>query len=343
MIRRQWSMVSRGAIHRHTTTSQRSLFYPTRAVLGLEQLQDVPASTDRKPSGLHRGPGKRQTSAKETEKYQFIKKWDLQMQDAWDDHEAFKGLPKPKVQFGNEATEMVWPYALLLERVVKVHPFTKSIYVYYSQRQMTPDGARAAKAAQAFSREFLIPITFHNAQVYVETEMLLEYSETPWVVLHCMDGRQEILPVRVGDKDATPKEAATALLDEMVKTCERLGASVEHPKEMTQLLNERPLQNQYLRINYQWFGDTPEERMSHLVQWDFDPAAVEPKMRQRTRHVLDRINYDGNLPTHQSVIANAHREASRIRSPKTTAGPKTFFNSAGSRANARHARFGDNK
>ncbi|CCW60150.1 unnamed protein product [Phytomonas sp. EM1] len=310
----------------------------TLPLRGLEQIQDVPTSTDRKPRGFHRGPGKRQTSLKETAAYQFIKRWDLRMRDTWDDLEPFKGLPKPKSQFGNEATEIVWPYALLLERVVKVHPFTKSIYVYYSQRQDTTFGKLAADTAKAFSRNYLVPITFHNPQVYIETEMLLEYSETAWVVVHCLDGRHELLPVRLQD-DMTVSQGVETLLASVVKACEALGSSVAEPREMTRVFNERPLQNQYLRINYQWFGDTPEERMSHIVQWDFDPASVEPTLRSRTRHVLDWLNYDGNLPNHNSVRLNVRRESARMRRPHTVGGPRSFFNSAGSRANARTPRF----
>ncbi|RNF21308.1 hypothetical protein TcG_02959 [Trypanosoma cruzi] len=312
----------------------------TRGLLGLEQLQDVPASTSRRPRGMHRGPGKRQTTEKEAERYRFIKRWDLQMREGWDELEAFKGLPKPKQQFGNEAAEIVWPYAVLLERVVKVHPFTKSIYVYYAQRQSTPLGKLAAETAKRFAREFLIPITFHNSQVYVETEMLLEYNETPWVVVHALDGGQRILPVHPAAEDTSIDAGVTQLLREVVKTCEALAAAVANPKEVTRMLNERPLQNQYVRINYQWFGDTPDERCSHLVRWDFDPAEVEPIMRQRTRHVLNWLNHDGNLPNHNSVRVNVFREKTRLRSPRTTSGPKTFFNSVGSRANARSSRFG---
>ncbi|EPY26922.1 hypothetical protein STCU_06011 [Strigomonas culicis] len=261
------------------------------------------------------------------------------MQESWDELEPFKGLPKPKSQFGNEAAEIIWPYTLLLERVVRVHPFTKSIYVYYSQRQSTPAGRLAAATAKSFSREFLIPISFHNSQVYVETEMLLEYSETPWVVVHCLDGRHTMLPVKV-EEGASVADNAAALLQTVVRTCEDLGAAVKDAKEVTIALNERPLQNQYIRVNYQWYGDTPEERMSHMVQWDFDPAAVAPRIKQRTRHTLDWMNYDGNLPTHNSVRVNVHRESSRMRRPTATGSPRTFFNSAGSRANARSSKFG---
>ncbi|KEG09081.1 hypothetical protein DQ04_05851000 [Trypanosoma grayi] len=261
------------------------------------------------------------------------------MRDGWDALEPFKGLPKPKRQFGNEAAEVVWPYALLLERVVKVHPFTKSIYVYYSQRQGTALGKLATEVAKGFAREFLIPITFHNSQVYVETEMLLEYNETPWVVVHALDGEQRVLPVCPSED--TPVETAVAqLLRDVVHACEALGAAVSNPREVTRALNERPLQNQYVRVNYQWFGDTPEERASHLVKWDFEPAEVEPVMRERTRHVLGWLNHDGNLPNHNSVRVNVFRERARQRSPRTVSGPKTFYNSAGSRANARSSRFG---
>ncbi|ORC85199.1 uncharacterized protein TM35_000371720 [Trypanosoma theileri] len=311
----------------------------TRPLHGLEQVQDVPTSTSRRPRGLHRGPGKRQTSAQETRQYQFIKRWDLQMREGWDELEAFKGLPKPKRQFGNEAAEVIWPYALLLERVVKVHPFTKSIYVYYGQRQSTPQGKLATDTARRFAREFLIPITFHNSHVYVETEMLLEYNETPWVVVHALDGTQKLVPVRPAEGEDVAA-AVTRLLGDVVSACDSLGAAVKDPKAATRALNERPLQQQYLRVDYQWFGDTPEERAQHLVQWEFDPTEVTPLLRNRTRHVLDWLNYDGNLPNHNSVRVNVCRERSRLRRPQTVGGPRTFYNSAGSRANARASRFG---
>lgn len=311
---------------------------PTSLLRGLEQLQDVPTSTDRKPTGMHRGPGKRQTAPKEAAQYQFIKKWDLQMRESWDDLEPFKGLPKPKAQFGNEAAEVIWPYALLLEHVIKVHPYTKSIYVYYSQRQSSAQGQLAAQVARRVAQEYLIPITFHNSHVYVETEMLLEYSETPWVVVNCLDGTHRVLPVKPLEGQSV-SGGAQAMLDTIVETCSSMGNAVKDPKEVMRMLSERPLQNQYVRVNYQWYGDTPEERMSHLVKWDFDPEDVVPQLHSRTKHVLDWMNYDGNLPTHNSVRVNVHREAARMRKPNVVTGPRTFFNSAGSRANARTARF----
>jgi hypothetical protein len=311
---------------------------PTTLLRGLEQVQDIPSSTDRKPTGMHRGPGKRQTAPKEAAQYQFIKKWDLQMRETWDDLEPFKGLPKPKAQFGNEAAEVIWPYAVLLEHVIKVHPYTKSIYVYYSQRQSSGQGRLAAQVAKRVAQEFLIPITFHNSHVYVEAEMLLEYSETPWVVVNCLDGTHQVLPIKPRENQSV-KEGAEEVLNTIVQACNAMGNAVKDPKEVMRTLSERPLQNQYVRVNYQWYGDTPEERMSHLVNWDFDPQDVAPQLRSRTKHVLDWMNYDGNLPTHISVRINVRREAARMRKPNVSAGPRTFFNSAGSRANARTARF----
>ncbi|KAK7196184.1 hypothetical protein NESM_000553500 [Novymonas esmeraldas] len=316
--------------------------HPTRPLRGLEQVQDVPTSTDRKPTGMHRGPGKRQTAPKEAAQYQFIKKWDLQMRETWDELEPFKGLPKPKAQFGNEAAEVVWPYALLLEHVIKVHPYTKSIYVYYSQRQSTPQGELAARVAKRVAQAYLIPITFHNSHVYVEAEMLLEYSETPWVVVNCLDGAHKLIPVKP-QSGQTVLEGAEEVLSRIVEACDTMGNAVKDVKEAMRLLSERPLQNQYVRVNYQWYGDTPEERMSHLVKWDYEPADVTPQLRHRTQHVLDWMNYDGKLPTHNSVRVNVRREAARMRKPNVSAGPKTFFNSAGSRANARNARFNNSR
>lgn len=308
----------------------------------MEQLQDVPLSTDRKPRGFHRGPGKRQTSENETAAYRFIKKWDLQMQETWDPLEPFQGLPKPKKLLGNEAAEIIWPYVVLLERVVKVHPFTKSIYVYYGHMQSTERGKWAAKVARAFSHGYLMPITFHNSQVYVETERLMEYNDTPWIVIHCLDGRHRVMPVcpELPSEGVTPATAAAELLGQVVQACEELGSQVENPREITRLMNERPPQNQYLRVDYQWFGDTPEDRTSHLVTWDFELSDVEPVLRSRTHHVMDWLNFDGNLPTAAAVHVNVKREKARMQAPRVTGGPKSFFNSIGSRANPRHSKFG---
>lgn len=328
--------------------SKRFFFSPSHLLYGMQQLQDVPLSTDRKPRGFHRGPGKRQTSEREASAYQFMKKWDLEMHEAWDALEPFQGLPKAKKILGNEATEIVWPYVFLLERVIKVHPFTKSIYLYYSHPEMhtiSTDGMWAAQVARAFSHGFLIPITFHNSQVHVETELLLEYSDTPWIVIHCLDGRSEVVPIRPSPPtpNCTPASAAADLLSSVVKVCESLGATVQNPKAMTRALNERPLQNQYVRVDYQWFGDTPEERASHLVQWDFDPEGLTPIIpRTRARHILNWLNFDGNLPTAAAVHVNVKREKARMQLPRTTSGPRSFYNSLGSRANPRYSKFGGN-
>lgn len=326
--------------------SKRTFFSCSSVWCGIEQLQDVPLSTDRKPRGFHRGPGKRQTSEREVGAYQFMKKWDLEMKEAWDALEPFQGLPKPKKLLGNEAAEIVWPYVFLLERVIRVHPFTKSIYLYYSHPErhtFSKEGKWAAQVARAFSHVFLIPITFHNSHVYVETEMLLECSDTPWMVIHCLDGRHKVFPIRPAPptESCTPASAAAALLPSVVKVCESLGSTVQHPKEITRLLNERPLQNQYVRVNYQWFGDTPEERASHLVQWEFDPESITPILpRSRSRHIMNWLNYDGNLPTAAAVHINVKREKARMQLPRTTGGPRSFFNAAGSRANSRYSKFG---
>lgn len=333
----------RSATRRVVAPALHRSFSHGRVLYGLQQVSDVPLSTDRRPSGFHRGPGKRQTSEKEADAYRFIRKWDLQMREEWDALEPFQGLPKPKSLVGNESAEIVWPYAVLLERVVKVHSFTKSIYVYYSHFQATKEGKVAAQIAQAFSHGFLTPITFHNSHVYVETERLPEYNETPWIVIHCLDGRHSVLPVEAnpGDDDVIISKAAEQLLGKVVRECEQLGSSVEHPREVTQLLNERALQNQHLRIDYQWFGDTPEERSRYLVRWcDEDSMNDGPVLRSRTQFVQNWMNFDGNLPTAAAVHINVKREKARMQLPRTTSGAKSFFNARGARANARHSRFG---
>jgi hypothetical protein len=317
-------------------------FSVTGRLLGLEQIDDIPTSTSRVPRGPHRGPGKRQTSQAEAEEFRFIKKWQLQMKDQWDDLEPFKGLPRPKKQFGNEAAEIVWPYALLMQRVVKIHPFTKSIYVYYPYKQQTEDGKFAVAVTRKFSRAWLIPITFHNTQVYVETELLVEYGETPWIVIHCLDGSHRVVPVERRELPTDEAEAVDVVLNKVLAVAEEMGRNVPNPKEATLALNERPLQQQYLRINYQWFGDTAEERMSHLVAWNLNPETlVPPKVANMRYNGLRMLNADGNLPNHNMVRVNARRDAQRMRTGPSTTGKASFLNSP-NRASSKHSRFGGN-
>jgi hypothetical protein len=245
------------------------------------------------------------------------------MNAEWDPLERFQHLPKPKRLLGNEACEIVWPYAVLLENIVKIHPFTKSLYVYYPQHALTARGAEAAALARRFSRECLIPICFHNSQCYVETELLLEHGDTAWVVVHCIDGTHEVVRV---DPDALRQRAAQSvaggddendgnsssnggsvavpqdalrreLLATVLETASRLGSAVAAPELAKQQLNERALQNAFIRVDYQWMGDTEEERTAHLVRWvDPDDRGVQPLMYQRDESVAEWLNAEGGRP-----------------------------------------------
>ena len=328
---------------------------------GLEQMVDVPTSSTRTPSGLHAGPNKRVMNRGEKERFQFIRKWQLQMEETWDNFEAFKGQPKPKRQFGNEACEVIWPYAMLMENQIHIHRFTKSIYVYYPQRQETADGAFAAAVAKRFSQQYLIPITFHNSQCYVETEMLVEYGEVPWVVIHCLDGKHKILPIRSRAPAATAAEGAAAsssssgaaaasfapidvkaaaedVMNDVVAAAEELGNSVANVGATLTALHERPLQNQYLRINYQWYGDTQEDRSSHLVQWNFDPKKTLPTTKYVDAGVRNRLNIDGRYPVANGSKANAMAQRGRIvRGAGDGTGAGALRSGQGARQNARYS------
>lgn len=323
-----------------TRSAQRCFFAGTPARLGLDQLQDMPTSTPRKPGGPHRGPGKRQVSKREENEWQYMKMWELTMKGEWDDLEPFKSLPKPKKQFGNEAAEIVWPYALLLQKYVKVHPFTKSIYVYYGQKQMTEEGKARTEIARRFAWEYLTPITFHNSQCYVETEMLVGYCDAPWVVVHCLDGRSLCIPV-----DAKTAGGAEATADDLLTTvlakAQELGAGTKDAAEMFRVYNDRPLQNQYVRVDYQWMGETAEDRMAHLTRWDWNPrdADLVPKVRHRDASLLTWLNADGGLPPAATTRMNMVREKARHRRAKVVTGPRSFFNS-GQRQHATTGRFG---
>eukprot|EP00758_Cryptobia_borreli_P001103 Tbor_TRINITY_DN1941_c0_g1::TRINITY_DN1941_c0_g1_i1::g.3528::m.3528 len=335
---------------------QQVLFSSTPLWRGLEQLADVPTSTTRKPKGMHRGPGRRQTSLKEMEGYRFMKKWDLQMQEKWDDYEAFKGQPKPKKQYGNEACEIVWPYTVLMENIVKVHRFTKGIYVYYPRYQTTPTGRFSTEVAKRFSRQYLIPITFHNSQVYVETEMLLEYGETPWIVLHCLDNSHQIIPIKfnppatsvntengnteksVAFQRADIISATQELLSTVCKKSIEMGESVNNVSEVLDILNVRPPQNQYVRVNYQWFGDTPEERMSHLVQWNLKPEDIVPGSTYMQSEVQNKLNFDGRLPMSKGCFKSVHTSKNLLLRRRSMGSKASFLNSSVSRQNARWAK-----
>lgn len=272
--------------------------------LGTSQLTGMPASTTRKPTGMHRGPSKRQVSTWENVWWKYIKRWEHQMEGDWDVLEKFQNLPKPKKLMGNEACEIVWPYAVLLENIIKIHPFTKSVYVYYPQHALTGDGASAAHLAKRFSRECLVPICFHNSQCYVETEMLLEHGDTAWIVVHCLDGRHEIVCVnnvlndlaeaKKKEKEgssSTQDDEKVALLRTVLQTASHLGSTVKAPSDLMLQLNQRPLQNAFIRVDYQWMADTPEERQSHLVRWiDPDERGTQPMMYKRDEKLADWLN-----------------------------------------------------
>ena len=307
-----------------------------RPLLGATQLADMPASTTRKPRGFHRGPHKRMVSEREADWWRYVKRWELQMDGEWDALERFQHLPKPKKLLGNEACEIVWPYAVLLENVVKVHPFTKSIYVYYPQHTLSDSGAAAARLARRFARECLVPITFHNSQCYVEAELLLEHGDTAWIVVHCLDGRREIIRVDPAALSAAAAAAASsssggsdggsgsggamtedaqkqALLQSVLETASRLAASAASPRDLMLQLNQRPLQNAYLRIDYQWMGDTVEERQAHLVRWiDPDEGGTQPVVYDRAARLADWLNHDDKRAVHPGARQLLRRDSNRF-------------------------------
>ena len=318
---------------------RRHLLTTSRPLLGLEQVEDIPYSSDRKPRGLHRGPDKRMSSHGEKDMFQFVKAWDLQMQEQWDELEAFKGQPKPKKQLGNEPCEVVWPYGMLIENVIRVHRFTKSIYVYYPFKQSTKDGTFRAEVAKRFSRECLIPITFHNSQCYIETEMLVEHGETPWVAIHCLDGATKVLPISMKAADFVGKggvlQAKEELLHTVLRAAHEMGESVTDVSSTLAALNERAPQNQYVRVDYQWFGGTPEERMTHQVQWDFDGKDNVPSSTRFPQRVLrSRMNVD-----HGFQVAHARRASGKNTNlrPHIGGGMASFLNGQAKRQNARYS------
>lgn len=251
--------------------------------------ENFPISSSRKPAKTYDFPGRRAVHDDEAVAWRFMKKWELQMKAEWDDLEQFRSQPKPKKQFGNEAAEIVWPYAVLLENVIKIHPFTKSVYCYYGQRHLTPAGEASNQLAIRLARECLIPITFHNSQCYVETEMLLEYNDNPWVVVHCLDGRQSIVPI-ISSGSPNEKEE---LLKRILDTAASMGETVEDPQGMFRVLNERPNQNHYVRVDYQWMGNTAEERMQHTVQWyTEDKSESDEKLRFRDYRSADWLSLE---------------------------------------------------
>lgn len=306
----------------------RCLFATTQSLRGLEQTEkDIPESSTRRPTGLHSGPGQRLVSPREAKHWKYMKKMELIMKDEWDELEQFRSLPKPKKQFGNEAAEIVWPYAVLLENVIRVHPFTKSIYCYYGQKQMTALGKEATNVARRFARECMTPITFHNSQCYVETEMLLEYNETPWIAIHCMDGTHRLVPVNIAKlQEMGEEDVKTALLRKVLQEADEMGTAAKNTSHLYALLNERPNQNHYVRVDYQWMGVTPEERMQHTVQWIDDPSTVEPKIRNREFHTCNWLNNDSNLPLGKTFDASYRQWRSTNMGGHTKGGVHQFIN-----------------
>ena len=332
-------------------TRRSGAFAATAPLLGAEQIDKaMPTSTTRKPRSMRRGnstpitayfsgprtpPGevqwtdaqKHKVSPREAREYATHKKWELTMKGEWDDLEKFRHLPKPKKQFGNEGAEIVWPYAVLLQNAHHVHRFTKGIYVYYPQTALTDFGVRAIAVAKAFAQRCLTPITFHNSQCHCEGEMLLEHGDTPWVVVHCLDGRHRTVVVdnsifgalAVADAAKTPAptlvtmpdvaDGVAALLQQVQVAAAALGDSVDDVRAVKRLFHERPPQNQYVRVDYQWYGETPEARQAHTVKWmadstDADISDAMPRMRHRTNELLTWLNEAPGRATQPQMLGS---------------------------------------
>jgi hypothetical protein len=301
---------------------QRRCFSRSGCLLGLEQLGDLPTSSTRKPRNPHRGPLKRLLSPKEEDEWKFLKRWELRMKGEWDANEPFRNQPKPKKLFGNEITEVVWPYSLLVENTVHLHPFTKSIYCYYPWKPLTPQGKDAINLMRDFTRRSLIPITFHNASCYVEAEMLIEYGDTPWAVVHCLDGNHVKVPVTDAMVQQS-KEKPDVLLRTIMTEAKVLAEAVAAPDEVWRAYDERPIQNAYVRVNYQWMGDTTEERNQHHVEW-YDAAEGKiPTAYQRAKKIQNLLNVDGGLPVSPHLRAQMHFERRSFNKPRPT-GSVTF-------------------
>jgi hypothetical protein len=313
--------------------------------LGMSQLtDDVPSGTNR-PQMLHKYDW---TQASETaglsdlEKHEWhvMRRTQLEMADEWDDSEAFRSLPKPKKLMGNEACHAVWPYPWLVERAVQLHLYTKSVYVYYPHKALTSKGETFNEIAKQFTYEHLVPITFHNAHVYVEAELLVEHGDTPWVVVHCLDGRHKVVPVDLStinaDSGVDPEAPAAvqvqqghrALLAKVIATAEELGSSVTDKGKVSHELAARPVQNGFVRVDYMWVPERFEDRNEHLVQWTSDDAAKRPLVRHRDGRLHQWVNLDDeSKPLADSTSQLGLREKMRTMRPKAVGSVNAFHTS----------------
>lgn len=312
------------AIARRHGGSSSGLFRHTAPRLGVSQLQDdIPTGSDRKinkyvwdwtPKSIGLVAGEQDT-------WFIRRKLQLEMGQEWDDLEPFRALPKPKKLLGNEACHVIWPYPWLIERTIKIHRFTKSIYVYYPHRSLTPTGETLRLIARHFSYEHLIPITFHNSQCYVETELLVEHSDTPWVVVNCLDGRSKIVPLTKSllHDESLPtfkqiEDGHRELLNLVVSAADELGSTVKDVQATNYEFQTRPLQNAYVRVDYMWVPDRVEDRNEHLVQWTTDDASKKPLVRARDAAVHSWLNNDPeNLPLSDSVTNTQTRDKRRLK------------------------------
>ena len=338
--------------------------------LNLHQvMKDFPTSTARKPRGLHRGPHKRQVSEAEQNQWLFMRKAQLVCSAEWDAPENFKHLPKPKKIIGNEASDIVWPYAILLENEVRIHPFIKSIYCYSYQLSLTKTGLHKNNLAKHFARQCMIPLAFHNAQCYVESELLLDYGDSPFFVIHCLDGTSTIIPIlffntriagisgvqkmRSGkqmNKESLPLERPETgasythlnLLKDIQAIADYIGNSVEQPQDIWSMYNNRPPQNSYLKINYQWLGDTERERAFHSLnyQWLWGDSPVPmpstPHREARTSMALDQV--PNKIPEVVRLTKSTRR--SMLGSNQLNAGQLAFARNADTRAFSGGSRLG---
>ena len=311
--------------------------------LSLQQAtKDMPMSTARKPRGQHRGPDKRQISESEKNKWLFMRKTQLLSLAEWDSPEAYDFLPKAKKIVGNEAAQLVWSYATLLQNKFLVHPFTKSIYCYYFQYSLTQEGERRNNLAKKFARECMIPITYHNSQCYVETEMVLDYGDVPFILIHCLDESTVHVPIilyktrgaglksvshargiktnqvdnlceinyRRAQRNSSEEYTKQQLTEDLSAITETLGNSVSNPDEVWRLLHDRPLQNSYLKINYQWFGESSQEREQHRVQyhwaWNNEPIPIPSLSERHTKTSLSLNQMPASVSEKVHVSKRTH-------------------------------------
>ena len=90
-------------------------------------------------------------------------------------------------------------------------------------------------------------------------------------------------------------------------------------------LHARPLQNGFVRVDYQWFGDKPEDRQQHLVKWIDNDEEMEPIMKNRQGALHTWLNTEGRLPIDPALQNLIKFDRRKLKKPRSRGSDPSLF------------------